>query len=306
MVFLGTPAAAVPALRALSERAAVALVITREDRPRGRSARRIPSEVKVAALELGLAVACPGDREGLEEALGSVAPVRMGVVAAYGMLLTRPMLDMAEHGFVNLHFSLLPRWRGAAPVAAAIRAGDPVTGVSLMRVTEGLDSGPVLASVSVPIKEADTRGALTDRLSHLGAGLLAAELDGLMAGDREGVPQREEEATYAPRLAAEDGRLDLARAAEELARQVRALAPRPGAFASWGGTRMRVLEVRGSPDPPLPLRPGELALAGGDLWCGCGGGGLILDGIQPAGRRVMAGSAWARGVRGELGFLTSG
>lgn len=303
---MGTPAAAVPTLRALSRRTEIALVITRGDRRRGRSSRRSPSEVKEAALEWGMAVACPEDRAELEEALRSVTPLRLGVVAAYGMLLTPSMLEAAEEGFVNVHFSLLPRWRGAAPVAAAIRAGDPVTGVSLMRVTEGLDAGPVLAAASVPIGDTDTRGTLTERLSHLGAGLLAEELEALLAGEREGTPQREEEATYAPRLGVDDARLDFDRPARELARQVRAMAPRPGAFARRGRARMRILQVRWRPAAPFRLRPGELSLLGGDLWCGCRGGALLLDGVQPPGKRVMPGSAWARGVREELGFLTAG
>ncbi|MCQ3804476.1 MAG: methionyl-tRNA formyltransferase [Acidimicrobiia bacterium] len=306
MVFLGTPAAAVPCLRALNQRADIALVVTRGDRRRGRSAGKTPSEVKKSAMEMGLATACPESRVQLEQALRSVAPFRMGLVVAYGMLLTRPMLDLAEMGFVNVHFSLLPRWRGAAPVAAAIRAGDPVTGVSLMKVTEGLDSGPVVAAASVAIGETDERGGLTDDLSGLGADLLAENLGDLMAGRISGSPQREEDATYAPRLTVEDGRLDFERPVEELARQVRAMAPRPGAFARWKQARMRILRVRWSSSPPLSLRRGELALASGDLWCGGRDGGLILDGIQPPGKRVMAGSAWANGVRGELGSLSSG
>ncbi len=305
MVFLGTPAAAVPALRALSRRRGIDLVVTRGDRRRGRGAQKSPSEVKKAAAELGLAVACPENRDELERALAEVAPLRMGVVVAYGMLLPRSVLDMAEAGLVNVHFSLLPRWRGASPVASAIRSGDPVTGVSLMRVTEGLDTGPVLAASSVPIQEGDTTGTLTERLSRLGAQLLVTEWAALWAGDRQGIAQREEDATYAPRLRPGDARLDFDRPAEELARQVRAMAPRPGAFAGWNGNRMRVLKVRWSTDPPLPLRPGELVLASGELWCGCRDGGLILDGIQLPGRRVMPGSAWARGVRQALGFLTA-
>lgn len=303
---MGTPAAAVPALRALDRRGEVALVITRGDRRRGRSAAKSPSPVKKAAVELGLATSCPENRVQLEEALLSVGPFRMGVVVAYGMLLTRPMLDSAEVGFVNVHFSLLPRWRGAAPVAAAIQAGDPVTGISLMGMTEGLDAGPVLARASVPIGDTDSRGSLTDDLSHLGAELLLNNLAGLTAGEMKGIPQNEEDATYAPRLTWKDARLDFGRSAEDVARQVRAMAPRPGAFAWWNQTRMRILQVRWSPTPPFPLQAGELALAGGDLWCGGHGGGLILDGIQPPGKRVMPGSAWANGVRGELGFLAAG
>lgn len=306
MVFLGTPEAAVPSLRALSGQVEIGLVITRGDRRRGRSAAKSPSDVKKAAMELGLATACPENRDELHKSLRSVAPFRMGVVVAYGMLLTRPMLDLAEVGFVNVHFSLLPRWRGAAPVAAAIRAGDPVTGVSVMSVTEGLDAGPVLAASSVAIQEADDRGGLTARLSHLGADLLTGKLEGLMAGEIRGTAQKEEDATYAPRLTVDDARLDFDRSVMELARQVRAMAPRPGAFAQWNQTRMRILRARWSPAPPRPLQVGELVLAGGDLWCGGREGGLILDGIQPPGKRVMPGTAWANGVRGELGFLSAG
>ncbi len=296
--------AAVPALRALAEHADVALVVTRPDRRRGRSGRKTPSEVKKAALDLGLATACPTDRAGLEEALESVVPFHLGVVVAYGMLLTRSMLERAEAGFVNVHFSLLPRWRGAAPVAAAIRAGDGVTGVSLMRVTEGLDSGPVLAVATQPITERDTRGGLTERLSHLGADLLVANLARAISGKAAGTPQHEPDATYAPRLSGGDARLDFTRPPQELARQVRAMSPRPGAFAWWGEKRMRILDARWSPDPPTPLEAGVLALARGGLWCGAGGGALVLEVVQPPGRRPMPGADWARGVRGGLGRLS--
>ncbi len=301
---MGTPAAAVPSLQALAKSAEVALVITRGDRRRGRSGGKTPSEVKKAALELGLATACPADRVELQDALESVGTFRLGVVVAYGMLLTRSMLDLAAAGFVNVHFSLLPRWRGAAPVAAAIRAGDAVTGVSLMRITEGLDSGPVLASATHPIGEQDNRGVLTEQLSHVGARLLVKNLAGGWSGEWAGTPQHEPEATYAPRLTTKDGRLDFSRPAEELARQVRAMSPRPGAFAWWGETRIRILEARWARSASLPLRAGELASADGRLWCGSGSGVLVLESIQPPGKRAMPGAAWARGVRRQLGFLT--
>lgn len=306
MVFLGTPVPAVPALRALSRRAEVALVVTRGDRRRGRSSGRTPSAVKAAAVELGLPTACPENRAELEEALQWAVPFRIGVVVAYGMLLTRPMLDLAEVGFVNAHFSLLPRWRGAAPVAAAIRAGDPTTGVSLMRVTEGLDAGPVIGVAPVPIGDADTRGSLTDRLADEAAQLLSGRLAGLMGGDIEGQDQDPQHVTYAPRLTAEDARIDPARPAEELARRIRAVSPRPGAFARWNRNRMRLLGIRWAPAPPRALAVGELAVVSGELWCGTGDGGLVLDAIQPPGRRVMSGLAWANGVHGELGRLTAG
>ena len=306
MVFLGTPVPAVPALRALSSRAEVALVVTRGDRRRGRSSGRTPSPVKAAAVELGLPTACPENRAELEEALRWAVPFRIGVVVAYGMLLTRPMLDLAQVGFVNAHFSLLPRWRGAAPVAAAIRAGDPATGVSLMRVTEGLDAGPVIGVAQVPIGDADTRGSLTDRLADEAAQLLSGKLAGLMEGDIQGKRQDAADATYAPRLTAEDARIDPARPAEELARRIRAVSPRPGAFARWNRNRMRILGIRWAPAPPRALTPGELAVVSGELWCGTGDGGLVLEAIQPPGRRVMSGSAWANGVHGDLGHLTAG
>ena len=265
----------------------------------------MPSEVKKAASDLGLAIACPADRAELGEALHSVGPFRLGVVVAYGMLLTRPMLEHAEAGFVNVHFSLLPRWRGAAPVAAAIRAGDAVTGVSLMHVTTGLDSGPVLAATTHPITERETRGGLTERLSNLGADLLVANLAGVMSGKLVGTPQHEPDATYAPRLTADDARLDFSMPAPELARQVRAMSPRPGAFAWWGETRMRILDARWSPTAPKPLEAGELAAKGGGLWCGAGSGALILEVVQPPGRRAMPGADWARGVRRGLGRLSA-
>ncbi|MGH8925751.1 MAG: methionyl-tRNA formyltransferase [bacterium] len=290
-VFLGTPAAAVPSLEKLAQVAEVVAVVTRPDRPMGRSKRPVPSPVKAAALARGLNV--------VEAARGAAIDPRLfevdlAVVTAFGVIIPANVLKAPKHGLVNVHFSLLPRWRGASPVAAAIAAGDQETGVSIMSLEEGLDTGPVFAALSVVIGGEETAGELTERLALVGASLLAETLPALLAGRLTPVPQDGARATYAPRLQASDRILDLRQSAESNARKIRALTPKPGAVLLLDGERLGVIAARPT-DRDLPT--GQFETTGDRLMVGSAGGALELLTVRPEGRKEMAGSDWARGWR---------
>jgi methionyl-tRNA formyltransferase len=300
VVFMGTPEFAVPSLRALLQHTRVVGVVTQPDRPAGRGQKLVESPVKQAAREAGVPVIQP---QKLSEpaAFAQLAAWQpdLIVVAAFGQILKPAVLDLPPLGCLNVHASLLPRWRGAAPVAAAIAAGDSETGVTLMRMDPGLDTGPLLAKSIEPIRPDDTTGTLTARLAQRGADLLLAALPAYLAGALEPQPQDNALATYAPQLKKEDGRLDFTRSAVELERRVRALTPWPGAFALWQGQPLKVLRaalaegVSGQPGEVLPHAEG-VAVA-------CGHGALRLLEVQPAGKRAMPASDFARGARGFIG-----
>lgn len=291
VVFCGSPADAVPPLGALVEAGhEVVLVVTQPDRRRGRRGGPVASPVKEAAERLGLAVRTPTRaREVLDDVRSLDADV--GVVVAFGQLLPPELLESTRHGFVNLHFSLLPRWRGAAPVERAILAGDAETGVCLMQLDEGLDTGPVYDCVRTAIGADETAGELRARLVDLGAALLVERLPGV--GRVLPTPQVGA-ATHAAKLEVAEFRLDPRRPASELARLVRAGNPRPGAWATIGGRRMKVLRAHaagGAAPPGLIERDGGV---------GTGEGLLVLDEVQPEGRARMSGAAWLAGLRGHL------
>jgi methionyl-tRNA formyltransferase len=288
IAFLGTPAAAVPSLRALAA-AGVAAVFCNPDRPQGRGRHLEPPPVKRAALELGLEVRqperwkAPETRE-LWEGLG----IDLAVVVAYGHLLPGWMLDGCRLGVWNLHFSLLPRWRGAAPVNRAILEGDEATGVSLMRLTPGLDEGPVLAQRRRPITLQDTAEGLLPALAQDAAELLQAQLPALLAGTGIPAPQDDALATLAPKLTKAMASLDPRRAAAELHRQVRALQPWPGAELTVGGTLVKVCAVGGLRADPG--RPGTLAWNRQGAWLTAGDGmALELTLLQRPGKPVQPG-----------------
>ena len=288
LVFLGTPADAVAPLQALVEAGhKVALVLTQPDRRRTRGAGNDPSPVKQAATGLGLPVLTPGRaREATEDVAATGA--QLGVVVGFGQLLPPAFLDALPDGFVNLHYSLLPRWRGAAPVERAILAGDTETGVCLMRLEEGLDTGGIYASVSTPIEPEETAGELRARLTALGTRLLLEHLP--LVPETEPVPQ-EGEPTYAEKLSVDEFRIDGSRPAPEVARIVRAGNPRPGAWMVVGGKRVKVWRARpesGEGEPGVVHRPGKLATTAGVL---------RLDEVQPEGKTRMAGQAWMAGLR---------
>ena len=290
LVFLGTPADAVTPLRALVDAGHdVALVLTQPDRRRTRGGHDDPSPVKRAASDLGLPVVTPiRVREAIEDVAASGA--QLGVAVAFGQLLPPAFLDALPNGFVNLHYSLLPRWRGAAPVERAILAGDLETGVCLMRIDEGLDTGGVYACASAAIGSKETAGELHARLTDLGSRLLVEHLPRVL--ETEPIPQHGE-ATYAEKLSVEEFHIDGFRPAEELARLVRAGNPRPGAWMIVDGRRVKVWRARTEPGEG---RPGVVRPPGGLVTTS---GILRLDEVQPEGRSHMSGEAWMAGARGR-------
>jgi len=294
LVFLGTPEAAVPSLEALVDAGhEVRLVVSRPDRRRGRGAQLVPSPVKRAALARGLRVS---DR--LEDVLGAGA--ELGVVVAYGRII--PASVLAELPMVNVHFSLLPRWRGAAPVERTLLAGDPITGVSIMRLDAGLDTGPVLARAEVPIRPDHTAPTLTAELADLGARLLVQVLAHGVEGLGPGEPQ-EGEPTWAPKLDPAELVLDWRQPAEQLQRVVRL----GRAHTTVAGRRLHVLAARPAPAEAAqaagPLPPGTVLGPGRGPWAEAvvvqAGEGtcLALERVQPEGRAAMSGAAWWRGAR---------
>lgn len=291
-VFLGTPEAAVPSLVALSEIAEVGLVVTRPDRPRGRSRRPQPPPVRRAAERMELATAQPADRAELVAALEPL-DVEVGVVVAFGMLIPAGALALASAGFVNVHFSLLPRWRGAAPVERAIIAGDAETGVTLMQMDAGLDTGPIIAQRVTPIGATETGGGLRERLAAMGAALLRAALPDWMAGRLVASPQPDTGVTYAAKLDPADRLVGPGMSLHEFTSRVRALAPQPGARLWIEGEPHKLLAV--SPDerrvPPGVWHDG----AGGTPLLGLADGAVRIDELQPPGKRPMSGAAWRRG-----------
>lgn len=293
-VFMGTPEASVPALRALHEVTDVKLVITRPDRPRGRHRRLQPPPVKETASDLGLRVAQPQHSADLGPLLAATEPVDVGVVVAFGMILPAEVLEMPRRGFLNVHFSLLPRWRGAAPVERAIMAGDEVTGVTIMAMDEGLDTGDLVAIRDVAIGPTETGGGMTERLAQEGADLLAATVGSWVAGAVSAVPQPSEGATYAHKITADDRRLSTQMPPSRFANTVRALAPEPGAQLVIGGEPHKLLAV--SPTSHH-IDPGRWAVADGKPLVGLDDGAVFIDTIQPPGKRPMSGADWLRGRR---------
>ena len=303
LAFLGAPASAVPCLRALHRAGEVRLVVTRSAKGRGRGRKTSPTPVGAAAEELGLPVAEAEDAAAAGAALRA-HPVRLAVTAGFGLLLPRTVLETPEAGMINVHFSLLPRWRGAAPVERAILAGDEITGASLMAMTESLDAGPVFCSWETPIGPEETGGGLTERLAEGAARLLEDNLGRILSGEATAVAQDESSVTYAPRIRPGEARLDFRRPAEQLARAVRAFNPRPGASAVWrGAPGFKILAARAAePDTPA-LAPGRLAAAGERIMVGSGDRPLQLGTVQPPGKRPMPAAAWWRGVKGDPGLF---
>jgi methionyl-tRNA formyltransferase len=299
LVFAGTPEVALPALDALiaAERHEVAAVVTRPDAPAGRGRRLVASPVAERAAEAGIEVLKPRrprDEDFLAR-LREIAPDCCPVVA-YGALLPRVALDVPVHGWVNLHFSLLPAWRGAAPVQHAIMAGDDITGASTFLIEEGLDSGPVYGTVTEAVRPGDTSGDLLTRLSLAGAGLLAATMDGIEDGTLKAVPQPEEGVSVAPKVTVEDARVDFTAPALRVDRVVRGCTPAPGAWTEFLGERLKLVQTALVPDR-TDLAPGELDAGKQHVYAGTGSHAVELVWVQPQGKKPMRGADWARGVR---------
>ncbi|MCB8903218.1 MULTISPECIES: methionyl-tRNA formyltransferase [unclassified Streptomyces] len=299
LVFAGTPEVAVPALDALlaSGRHEVAAVVTRPDAPAGRGRHLVASPVAQRAEEAGIEVlkpARPRDEDFLAR-LREIAPDCCPVVA-YGALLPKVALDIPARGWVNLHFSLLPAWRGAAPVQHSLMAGDQVTGASTFLIEEGLDSGPVYGVVTEDIRPTDTSGDLLTRLAFAGAGLLAATMDGVEDGSLLAVPQPVEGITLAPKIQVEDAHVDFTAPALRVDRVIRGCTPAPGAWTVFRGERLKLIQVTPLPDR-TDLAPGQLAAGKNNVYAGTGSYAVELLWVQPQGKKPMKAADWARGVR---------
>lgn len=302
IIFAGTPEPAVVALeKLLASSHEVVAVITRPDAKKGRGRSLHPSPVKALAQEHGIEVLTPTtlrpgteDGDNLRERLAELQPEAIPVVA-YGNLISKDLLDVARHGWVNLHFSLLPAWRGAAPVQAAIAAGDDITGASTFRIEEGLDTGPVFGTVTEGITGTDTADDLLTRLAYSGADLLVATMDGLEAGTLEPQPQSGE-ATYAPKISTAAARIDWAQPAFAIDRHIRAHTPGPGAWTLLDDARLKVGPVRLSEDIDKHLQPGEALIGKDAVYIGTATQPVQLDRIQPPGKKMMNAADWARGL----------
>ena len=307
ILFAGTPATAVPSLRRLvADGHELAGVLTRPPARAGRKHVLRPSAIHAEAEALGIPVDTPTTLKDpdVQNRIAEWQPEAVAVVA-YGLIVPAPLLDVPEHGWVNLHFSLLPAWRGAAPVQHAIIAGDEVTGASVFRLEEGLDTGPVYARLTETIGPRDTSGDLLDRLAEAGAPLVVQVLDSLAAGTAVPRPQAADGITLAPTLTPADGEIHWTDSAGAIDRRIRGVTPLPGASTAYEGRRLRL-----GPAEPVPevtdLLPGQLHVSKHEVLVGTGGCALRLGLLAPAGRSWMAADAWARGARPRVGTVLGG
>ncbi len=292
-------------------------VVTQPDRPSGRGRQLQPSPVKILAQKYGIPVLQPASLR-KPEVLAELQTLQpeLIIVAAFGQILPTTVLDLPPFGCINVHASLLPRWRGAAPVAAAILAGDDTTGVTIMKMDAGLDTGPILSQRSLAIAPDDTRESLSTRLAQLGADLLHDTLPAWLAGNIEPQPQDESRATYAPQIKKEQGHINWSEPADDIARKVRAFYPWPGAFTYWQGKPLKILRAAAVPeywqdedspsqfhraDRGSALPPGTVTSGPSGLAVMTGRGMLELYEVQPSGKRPMSADAFARGARGFVG-----
>ena len=297
IVFAGTPEPAVPSLTAVAASTHDLVgVVTRTDAPLGRKRVLTPSPVARAAVERGLPIV-KADRldQAATEAIAAWAP-DLGVIVAYGGLVREPLLSVPRLGWINLHFSLLPRWRGAAPVQHALIAGDRVTGASVFQLVPALDAGDVFGELRYSVPRGATAGEVLADLADAGATLLTDVVDAIAAGTAVATPQQGE-ATLAPKLTLADGALDVTASADAVLDRFRGTTPEPGAHVSLGGQRLKVLGAHRGPD--VPLAPGEFALHERLVLLGTGAGTIALTTVQPAGRGAMNAGDWWRGLRTE-------
>lgn len=299
VVFLGSPAFAVPSLRALAldARFTIPLVVTQPDRPAGRGRRPRPPAVKDAAIELGLPVFQPEtlrDPAAVERLAAAVPDVL--VVVAYGEILRQSVLDLAPHGCLNVHPSLLPRYRGSSPVQAAILNGDTETGISIIKLVRRMDAGPIVAQRRVPLDGTETAGTLSERLANLAAEMLPDVVAAWVAGELKAEPQDDAAATYTRELTTADARIDWGKDAAEIERLVRAMQPWPKAWSILEGRRLAVLACDISQEPSTEP-PGTINVSARPPRVATGTTDLVLLRVQPEGKREMAAEDWARGAR---------
>ena len=310
VVFAGTPEVAVPALDAVAaSRHELVGVVTRPDAPSGRGRKVVASPVAQRAEELGVPVLKPEHQRdpGFQQALADLRPDACPVVA-YGALLPQSALDLVPHGWINLHFSVLPSWRGAAPVQHSLWAGDEVTGATTFRIVKALDAGPVFGVMTERIRPADTAGDLLARLAEGGSGLLVQTLDGIEDGTLEAREQQEDGVSFAPKIAVEDARIDWTDPAVGIDRQVRACTPHPGAWSTFAGERIKIGPVRHVDGTGRePLGPGVLEVTKNAVLVGTATTPVQLGEVKAFGKKQMPAADWARGVRLESGVrLDSG
>ena len=295
VVFMGSPDFSLPTLRALTNAYDVVGVVTQPDRASGRGRELRPPPVKTLALELGSPVMQPENLrqpEAMEQL--RVWNPELIVVAAFGQILRKDVLALPRNGCINVHASLLPRWRGAAPINAALLHGDEETGVTIMQMDVGLDTGPMLSKRSIRLRRDDTAGSVFEKLSHLGADLLVETLPDVLSGKLTPTPQPKEGVTYAPMIKKEEGRLDFNQDANELERRVRAFNPWPGVFMDFDGTLLKVHRARvDAGEAPA----GHRLVVREQPAVGARGGILILEEVQPAGKKFMSGKAFLAGAR---------
>ncbi len=307
IVFAGTPEVAVPALNALAESGHDLVgVVTRPDAPSGRGRKLVASPVAQRAEELGIPVlkpAHPKDPE-FQAELAELAPDCCPVVA-YGALLPQSALDIPKHGWINLHFSLLPAWRGAAPVQHAIWAGDEITGATTFRIVKELDAGPVFGVVTETVRPTDTAGELLDRLADTGAGLLVATLDGIEDGSLEAREQPDEGVSLAPKILVEDAEIDWTEPAIGVDRRIRACTPGPGAWSTYTGERIKIGPVTAEPEREQ-LAPGALEVTKNAVYVGTATAPVRLGEVKAFGKKQMNAADWARGVRVSSGETFGG
>jgi methionyl-tRNA formyltransferase len=298
IVFFGSPDFALPSLEALVAAGHdVVLAVSQPAKPVGRSAEVVDPPVARRARELAIPVFQPPtlkDEGAVARLAGAAAD--LFVVVAYGKILAQRVLDLPSHGCVNVHGSALPRWRGASPVQAALLAGDAVTGVSIMRMEAGMDTGPVYAVFRTPIGAAEDAGALSARLARDGAALLVGTLPSIASGEAEATSQDDVLATFCPKIRREDGRADFSRPAIEVVRRLRAFTPWPGLFAFRGGRRVKLLAAREAEGRSGPA-PGEVLAAGDEIVLACGEGALSVTLLQAEGRKPLDAGAFSRGER---------
>jgi methionyl-tRNA formyltransferase len=297
IVFMGSPEFALPALSALAENYPVVGVVTQPDRPAGRGRELTPSPVKKLSLELGIPILQPQrlkDPQAMQQ-LQEWAP-EVIVVAAFGQILRPAVLDLPPYGCINVHGSLLPRWRGASPVQSAILHRDQETGITIMCMDPGVDTGPILSQHANAILPNDTGGSLSERLAQLGAELLIDTLPGYLSGVLQPRDQDETGATYAPMLKKEDGLLNFSKPADLLERQVRAFNPWPGSFTTWENQILKIHKSHAISQ--VSSQAGEKLVYDDLPAIACSSGLLVLDEIQPSGKRRMPGDVFLRGARG--------